>query len=201
MASGLRSAVPHNAVHLCIDMQGIFVEATQWQTPWAARVLPTIIRLCEHRPERICFTRFIPAHRAGEGRGTWRSYWQRWEGMTLENIDAELVDLTPPLRAFVPPARVLDKSVYSPWIGTGLDQALSEGQVDTLIISGAETDVCVLAAVLGAVDLGYRVIVAVDGLCSSTDATHDSLIDLYETRYGQQVETAQTDEIIEAWQS
>lgn len=71
--------------------------------------------------------------------------------------------------------------------------------METLIVSGAETDVCVLAAVLGAVDLGYRVIVATDAVCSSSDETHDYLLRLYQTRYGHQVETAEIEEIIQAW--
>ena len=41
--------------------------------------------------------------------------------------------------------------------------------VDTLVISGSETDVCVLSTVLGAVDRGYRVVIAIDALCSSSN--------------------------------
>ena len=37
------------------------------------------------------------------------------------------------------------------------------------IVSGSETDVCVLATVLDAVDMGYRVIIARDAVCSSSD--------------------------------
>ena len=39
--------------------------------------------------------------------------------------------------------------------------------------SGSETDVCVLATVLDAVDIGYRVIVVRDAICSSSDEGHD----------------------------
>ena len=85
------------------------------------------------------------------------------------------------------------------WPGTGLDDALRAGGVDTLVITGAETDVCVLAAVLGAVDLGYRVIVVTDGLCSSSDESHDALLGLYRDRYGQQVETAESAEVLANW--
>ena len=54
-------------------------------------------------------------------------------------------------------------------------------------------------AVLGAVDLGYRVVVPTDAICSSSDATHDALLTLYRERYGGQVETASTDEILASW--
>jgi nicotinamidase-related amidase len=199
MAAGLRDAIPPTAVHLCVDMQRMFVEDTAWRTPWAERVLPVIIGLCERHAERTCFTRFIPARRPGEGWGTWRRYWERWPMMTLEALGPEMADLAVELGRFVPPGRVLDKRVYSPWIGTELDAVLRQSGVDTLVITGAETDVCVLAAVLGAVDLGYRIVVVSDALCSSSDKSHDSLLALYHDRYGQQVETAECAEVLDAW--
>jgi nicotinamidase-related amidase len=199
MVQGLRDPIPDTAVHLCVDMQRMFVEDTEWRTPWAARVLPVIERLREAKPERNVFTRFIPAARPGEGRGTWRGYWEKWSSMTLDALGPELVDLATPLQRFVPPGRLIDKHGYSPWFGTDLDPVLRRSGVDTLVVTGAETDVCVLAAVLGAVDLGYRVVVVKDGLCSSSDASHDRLIALYHERYGQQVEAAECAEVLDAW--
>nr|WP_314435043.1 cysteine hydrolase family protein [uncultured Brevundimonas sp.] len=199
MGAGLKSQVPASAVHLCIDMQRIFVEDTPWLTPWAGRVLPVIENICARKTERTIFTRFIPAHRPGEGEGTWRAYWERWASMTIEAIGAEKVDLALPLQGFAPPARVLDKAGYSPWRDGRLQAALRTSGVDTLVVTGAETDVCVLAAVLGAVDLGYRTIVVTDALCSSADETHDKIIDLYNDRYGQQVETTDSHELFDAW--
>ena len=200
MADGLiRGSIPETAVHLCIDMQRMFAEDTPWHTPWMERVLPVVIGLCERKAERTWFTRFIPASEVGEGRGTWRGYWERWPEMTINRLGPERVDLVPSLAAFTPPARVLDKRTYSPWRGAGLDEALRAGGVETLVVTGAETDVCVLAAVLGAVDLGYRVIVVTDALCSSSDESHDALLGLYRNRYGQQVETAESAEVLANW--
>jgi nicotinamidase-related amidase len=59
----------------------------------------------------------------------------------------------------------------------------------------------VLASVLGAVDEGYRVAIPADALCSSSDETHDALMALYETRYGQQIEATTVEEVIETWRS
>jgi len=105
----------------------------------------------------------------------------------------------PELAAFVPPAQVIDKRVYSPWVDTDLHERLQAQGVDTLVVTGGETDVCVLGAVLGAVDRGYRVVVATDALCSSSDETHDASLAVYQNRYGQQVETATTDLILRHW--
>ncbi|TFW14218.1 cysteine hydrolase [Brevundimonas intermedia] len=201
MANGLKDGIPSSAAHLCIDMQRMFVEDTDWKTPWATRVLPVIVRLCEEKAERTCFTRFIPATRPGEGRGAWRGYWDRWPSMTLEVLGERMTDLALDLQRFSPPAWIVDKTLYSPWTGTDLDPVLRRSGVDTLVITGAETDVCVLATVLGAMDLGYRVVVATDALCSSSDEDHDSLIALYHRRFGQQIETAEVDEILRVWPS
>ena len=186
-------------VHLCVDMQKLFDEGTEWETPWLKRVLPVVERIARAKPDRTVFTRFIPAARPGEGEGTWRRYWERWSSMTLENLPRGAVDLLPPLKALVPPAEVIDKRVYSPWTEPGLHERLRARGVDTLVISGVETDVCVAGAVLGAVDLGYRVVVPTDAICSSSDHTHDALLTLYRERYGQQVETVGSDEILRCW--
>nr|WP_315027081.1 isochorismatase family cysteine hydrolase [Brevundimonas diminuta] len=200
MVSGIHfGPIAANAVHLCVDMQRLFAEDTAWRTPWMARVLPVVVRLCERKAERTCFTRFIPARSPREGEGTWRRYWRRLASMTLENLGEERVELLPELQVFTPPARVLDKSRYSPWLNTGLASALMASRVDTLVVTGAETDMCVLATVLGAVDMGFRVVVVSDALCSSSDQSHDALLALYHDRFGQQIETAECDEVLEMW--
>jgi nicotinamidase-related amidase len=200
MASGIRfGAIPSSAVHLCVDMQRLFSDDTAWRTPWMPRVLPVVVRLCEAKAERTCFTRFIPARAASDARGAWRRYWSHWPSITLDHLGEDMVELVPELSVFVPPARMLDKAVYSPWPGTDLSGALSRASIDTLVVTGAETDMCVLATVLGAVDLGFRVVVVTDALCSSSDESHDALIDLYHDRFGQQIETAECEEVLDAW--
>jgi nicotinamidase-related amidase len=197
---GLRfGPLDDTAVHLCVDMQRMFAEETEWHMPWMKRVLPRVVELCRAHPGRAVFTRFIPAERAEDREGTWRQYYERWASMTLDRLDPDLVGLVPELRPFVTPAQTFDKPVYSPWHTGRLDRILKERGITALIISGGETDVCVLATILGAVDLGYRVIVATDALCSSSDEAHDSAIDLYHRRYGSQVEPVETATILEAW--
>jgi nicotinamidase-related amidase len=117
----------------------------------------------------------------------------------LERINPRWLELIPPLAALAPSAKIVDKSVYSPFAGAQLPSILYRRGIDSLIIIGAETDVCVLAAVLDAVDLGYRVVLAADALCSSSDATHDALLTLYRNRFSQQIETASSDTILACW--
>ena len=119
--------------------------------------------------------------------------------MTIERLGAEMTGLVPELARLTPPATVIDKRVYSPWIDEALQSDLRARGADTLIVTGGETDVCVLATVLGAVDRGYRVLVVTDGLCSSSDEAHEASLHVYQARYGQQVETATADTILDAW--
>lgn len=197
--NGLRYGSLGETGHICVDMQRLFAEKTDWFTPWMERVVPNARRIAEAHPARTIFTRFVPAQKPGEGEGTWRRYYERWESMTVDRLGAEMVELVPELRRFVPPAEVVDKHVYSPWVETDLHECLRGRGIDTLVVTGGETDVCVLGTVLGAVDRGYRVLVVTDALCSSSDETHDALLTLYHNRYGQQVETVTTDVVLQNW--
>jgi nicotinamidase-related amidase len=99
----------------------------------------------------------------------------------------------------IPPDRTFDKHVYSPWTGNDFQERLRDAGVDTTVITGGETDVCVLATVLGAVDWGFRVILVTDALCSSADGTHDSMMNVYTNRFGQQVECVTTETLLASW--
>lgn len=192
-------ALPPTAIHLCVDMQRLFAEPTEWQTPWMDRILPEVLRLVEADPARTLFTRFIPARNADAAPGTWRRYYQRWPAMTREALPPGLLDLLDPLPGFVPPARLFDKPAYSPWLHGNLHGLLQRLGADTCIVSGGETEICVLATLLGGIDRGYRVVLAEDALCSSADQTHDAMMSIYHSRFGMQLELAGVDEIIEAW--
>jgi nicotinamidase-related amidase len=89
---------------------------------------------------------------------------------------------------------------YSAFAGPRLLSHLRQRRADALIVSGSETDVCVLATVLGAVDMGYRVILVRDAVCSSSDEGHDMLMRLYHSRFSEQIETADAETILSCWQ-
>jgi nicotinamidase-related amidase len=186
-------------VHLCVDMQNLFAEATPWHTPWMARVLPVVARIAAHHPARTVLTRFLPPEAPDQMQGSWRRYYERWRDLTLERIEPRLLDVAPALAALAPPAEILDKRFYSPFSEPHLQALLQRRGADGLVISGAETDVCVLATVLDAVDLGYRVVLATDALCSSSDTTHDALLTLYRNRFSQQIEAVSSEIILASW--
>ena len=59
-----------HTVHLCVDMQRLFAENTEWQTPWAYKILPQVLALTERASEQTVFTRFITAGKRRIGKVT-----------------------------------------------------------------------------------------------------------------------------------
>jgi nicotinamidase-related amidase len=100
-------------------------------------------------------------------------------------------------------------SAEGPWPTPWMDRVLPvtaelarrypEREAGALIVSGSETDVCVLATVLDAVGLGYRVILVRDAVCSSSDEGHDMPMRLYHARFTEQIETADAAAVMAQW--
>jgi nicotinamidase-related amidase len=188
-----------SAFHIAVDMQLLFAEPTEWFVPWLPRVLPNVLEIARRHPDRTLLTRFIPPREPEEATGAWRDYYRHWRAMTRDCLDPQLLELVEPLRVLAPPARVLDKTVYSAFSNPRLARALRRRGIETLIVTGGETDVCVAATVMAAIDLGFRVVLPTDALCSASDATHDALMTLYRQRFSQQIETTSTERIVREW--
>jgi nicotinamidase-related amidase len=183
-----------DAAHLCIDMQNIFAKGGVWETPWMERVLPVIADICARYTERTVFTRFITPQQPQDRRGQWQAYFTKWQRATRGNLSPRGLDIVPELARYSPPALVVDKPAYSAFFGSRLGHLLVERHVGTVVVSGA-TDVCVL----GAVDLGFRVVIVQDALCSSSDAGHDALMTMYRTRFHGQIDLVDAEELFDLW--
>ena len=188
-----------DAVHLSVDMQNIFARGGVWETPWMERVLPVIVEIAGRYTTRTVFTRFLTPMNATDRPGRWRRYFGKWHRATRAELASSELELVPALQRFVPPARVIDKPAYSAFSESPLAEFLLQKNVGTLVVTGAETDVCVLASILDAVDLGFRVVLVEDAVCSSSDAGHDALMTLYRTRYSEQIELIKSQELPLLW--
>ncbi|BAB54871.1 cysteine hydrolase family protein [Mesorhizobium japonicum] len=179
-------------------MQKLFAEPSEPATPWITRVLPRIASLVERKAEQTIFTRFIPAARVGQGTGTWKRYHERWASMTMEAVGPEMVELLPPLPAFTPLAKIIDKHIYSPWPEGRLQSELAGRRIDTLVTTGAKP-MSAFSRPFLARSISGMVVLVTDALCSSSDATHDALMTVYHQRFAQQVETAGMEAVLSAW--
>lgn len=182
--------------HICVDVQRMFAEETPWYVPWMARVLPQLVEVSERHADKTIFTRFIPPKSSNEASGSWKVYYQKWWMMTREHLPLEMLELPAPLQKLVPPACIFDKMAYSPWVDGKLFAHLRREAVETVVVTGGETDVCVLATVLGAIDLGFQVIVLSDAVCSGADETHDAAVDLLGDRFSVQLDLVKTEDFL-----
>ena len=141
------------------------------------------------------FTRFITPASPLDAHGQWRPYFERWNVATRNGPGGSQLDLVPDLARFAPPAAVIDKPTYSGFFRSGPAACLSGKGVRTVIVSGAKADVCVLDAV----NLGLRVVLVEDALCSSSDQGHDALMTMYRVRFRQQIDLVTAEELREIW--
>ncbi|WID99287.1 cysteine hydrolase [Bosea vestrisii] len=189
------------AVHICINMQRVFSDEGLWSTPWLPNVLPQCVALAKHRPDATIFTRFVtpPTPETAKRRlesilsplardDTRASILPCWS--SFPNLRASHL----PLRSLTSPSIVRSRAA-------SLVAHLRERDVETVILTGAETDVCVLSSALGAVDHGFHVIVAKDAVCSFSDTGHDALLSLFEQRFSQQITVLETAQILEEWRT
>jgi nicotinamidase-related amidase len=92
-----------------------------------------------------------------------------WLGHCLDGT--ELVRIDPSLDPR-PEERTIVKKYPSCFFGTGFDEMLKADRIDTLIIAGCTTSVCVRATALDAMQYGYRAIVAAEAVGDFTPALH-----------------------------
>ena len=66
----------------------------------------------------------------------------------------------------------MDKRHYSAFSGTDLDIRLRERRVDTVILTGVLTDICVLHTAIDAYNLGYQIEVVESAVASLSEENH-----------------------------
>lgn len=179
--------------HLCIDMQRLFAEPTGWHTPAIATIVPNVIRLAEAHAGRTIFARFTVPPTAEHVAGSWRRYYDHWNGITAAvATDPGLISLIEPLADLAQAEVTIDKPTYSLFQVPALLDQLKAWGTETIVLTGVETDVCVLATLFDAVDHGYHVVVASDAVASSSPAGHEAVMQNVLPRLPQQVDVVDT---------
>ena len=187
------------AVHVAVDVQRMFLEPTRWHVAGLPGILPNIATLARARATRTLFTRFVPPLRASDAIGRWRRYYDHWGEFTGERLAADMIDVVPALATEAARAAIVDKPTYSAFEAEEFCGRLAALDAEAVIFSGVETDVCVLATLLGAVDRGLRAIAVSDALASGSATAHEAVLRTLLPRLGQQVEIASTADVLAAW--
>jgi nicotinamidase-related amidase len=179
-------------VLVVVDMQRVVAEETPWQIAGVRDILPPIIALAEaFRPSTI-YTRHVPP--ADGGTGTWRRFYAAWGELSR---DPSIWDLMPELAGR--DGLHTAKSVYSCFGSAELRDELARRDAPELVLCGVETDCCVLATALEAVDRGIPVTVVEDAVRSPSRAGHDGALALCR-RLPEQVAVATSAELLAARQ-
>lgn len=84
------------------------------------------------------------------------------------SFEHQIVDQLTPL----PHELVIDKNASSAFNGSAIDQLLRNMEVDTLVVAGMATDMCVETTSRDAADRGYNVIVVEDATATFCEAHH-----------------------------
>ena len=79
---------------------------------------------------------------------------------------------------------VIDKPGYSAFAHTDLDHRLRARDIETLLLSGITTEVCVSSTLRDAVDRGYRCITIGDACASAFPDLHDAALRMIEVEGG-----------------
>lgn len=84
---------------------------------------------------------------------------------------------------------VVTKTSYSPFATTGLDALLRHLAIETLIVTGVDTNVCVESTARAAFDLGYNVALVDDACGGKAPLLHDVTMIVFATRFGRVMTT------------
>ena len=195
----LSGMLPPDTLHVVIDMQRLFVEHSDWSVPDLPKIVPPILKLIEAHPRQAVFTRFMTPRNPDEAHRQWRHYYRHWHKVTLAEMNPALLELVEPLVKHAQPDTILDKPSHGGFESPAFVEALAGRNASVLVLTGVETDVCVLAFAFAATDYGYRVIIVEDAVASSSPAGHRAALEAIYPRLDQQIQIATVDQVLTAW--
>jgi ureidoacrylate peracid hydrolase len=182
---------PRRTAVLVVDVQPIFTDEDD-------SVLPVMRRfLAAAREARVLrvFIRFVRAEPPAE---RWRALWE-------EQCGADFVAMVAPnspeaafLPGFEPEAGDLEvtKDRYSAFIATDLADQLRSRGIETVLVAGFSTDVCVSSTARDAFQLDFRTITLSDCCAAAEPARHEAALETLGRRFGR---VCTSDEVIAAW--
>ncbi|PLJ77833.1 cysteine hydrolase family protein [Infirmifilum sp. SLHALR2] len=149
---------------LVVDMLEEFVRG-RLRAENAERIIPCIKRLIDFARSRgIPVVYAVDQHYQGIDFET-----KLWGPHAIKgSTEAKVVpELSPTEKDFI-----VNKRRYDAFVFTDLDMLLRELEVDTVIVTGIHTHICVQQTALGAFYRGYKVIVPLECVAAASDEWH-----------------------------
>ena len=106
--------------------------------------------------------------------------------------DAELIDELEPAAADF----VIDKNRYSAFYGTGLEPILTSLRIDTVVVAGVTTNMCVETTARDAMQRDYRTFVVRDATGELDQQRHELALETLGFGFGRVVSV---DDVLRAW--
>jgi len=175
---------------IVVDMINDFVTGV-FKSDRAAKIVPNIKALLDHaRKQKVPVICTTDAHLPGIDPefDVWGRHAEAGSG------GADVIDELKPgkddFRVF--------KRKYSAFQGTGLDQLLRELKVDTVILVGVVTDICIQHTAADAFFNGYKIIVPEDCVEAVDAKTQEAAINFMKKAYGSTI-TSSKELLKEKW--
>jgi len=190
---------------LIVDMQNDFVrEGAPMEVPNARQTIPQhreLIAFCRQVDIPIVYTRYL----AGERWLLWNwspqleepvnacklGYMRHYADIDKTLDCADVIDEIYPQ----PGDHVIDKIGYGAFHGTDLDRRLSELEVNSLIVTGTVTQICVEETARQAFHHGYRTTLVSDAVSSYLPDLHAATLRNFGLKFGW---VSTTDEVLQA---
>ena len=196
---------------LVIDMQRGFVDqGAAMEVPPARESVPRIralVDLFRAKGRPVIFTEFVYSERAPLLVGALHPEHRRAApgaptGFGLPSSCCHEDDPSVVTVAALAPRAdelVVRKRWYDAFAGTPLDGALRARGVDTLVVTGTMTDICVLATVVGAFNREYRITVVEDAVTTLWPDIHRATLDIIARAYGRVASAKEIADTVEHW--
>jgi ureidoacrylate peracid hydrolase len=181
---------PKKSALLVIDMQNAFVApGAPVEVPAARAIVAPINRLAAELRRRGVTVIWVLHENASDGRD-WAGFYdafmapgQRAKAAAALAAGSELQKLYPGLTVENADLRVA-KNRYSALIKGDLDRKLRERGIDTLLLAGTKTNVCVECTARDAMMLDYKVVLLSDCTAALSDDEHRATLENVIQQFG-----------------
>ena len=153
----------HNPLLVAVDVQRLYRDFAPWALPAVDAVARATVRLADALGCPLVCTRTVfPSSHGVEG-GPWQHYEARWHELA-SRASAEPALLAPLPELADRCREVFDKHTYSAFEDAAFERAVLGFRPEPLLVTGVETDICVLATVFGAIDRNLPVWLVTDAV-------------------------------------
>ena len=174
--------VPSKTALVVIDMQNIWLkEGMTAYSPYCVGAAPAINKLCKAMRAAGSKIYWVRAIYGDDAPKTWSAYMEYLSHKDVERMLEGLTDGHPEAEIWdgmdvQPEDIILNKNRFSAFIqgSSDLEGLLRAAAIDTLVITGIATDVCVESTTRDAHMLNFRTMVVSDATATRSDEAHNA---------------------------